>query len=311
MSEELNTENYLAKWLQGDLSDSELNKLRESGDIQDYENIVKEIDTWKVRDLNLDQSYDELKSKVASHKSEAKVISLKSRRTMWLSIAATITILIASYVVFINMNSSVDTFTYATAAGEQKDIELPDGTEIVLGGKTTLSFDKNAYDGDRTVELKGSAYFKVIKGDDFKVKLDQGTVQVLGTKYDIRSSDQYFSVQCYEGKVSVKSNNDNLDVLTKGMGLHYIKGQKFESFNVDGDAPDWINQKSSFKNTPLIEVVDALEGQYGLEIDFGDIDTDRRYTGSFVNHDMQLALKLVFEPLNIEFKLEGKKVLLK
>lgn len=310
MSEELNNENYLAKWLQGELSEEEIQRLKTDEDLSGYESIVNEIDNWKVKDLDVAGSFKNLKVKLDESQNETKVIKINTRRKFIVAIAATVTLLVASYVVFINF-SSPKIRTYASAPGEQKDIELPDGTEIVIGGKTTLSFEVDNYYSNKSVKLNGSAYFKVVKGKDFKVQLDNGLVHVLGTRYDIRSSKDYFSVECYEGRVKVTSDNNDLEILTKGMGLHYLKGKNFESFDVATDEPEWISKKSVFNNTSLIEVIDALEAQYPIQIDITNIDINRKFTGSFVNHDLKVALELVFVPLDIQYEVNGKNVTLK
>jgi len=50
-------------------------------------------------------------------------------------------------------------------------------------------------------KLFGKAYFDVDKGKTFTVKTDLGTVQVLGTRFDVESRDSIFKVVCYEGSV--------------------------------------------------------------------------------------------------------------
>ncbi len=312
MSEqEKNNDNYLARWLQGDSSPEEIQGLRQSGELDKYERIITEVDTWGIKELDTKGSFNRLKSKLDDHQKEAKVVKLNNSRRTWFALAACIVLLVASYTVFVSYYSGDNLHEYATAAGEHKEVKLPDGTVIVLNGRSSLSYNPDEYDKKKEVNLKGTAYFKVVKGENFKVNLDRGVVQVLGTRYDIRSSEEYFSVQCFEGKVRVSQGENESTILEKGMGVHFVVGKSFESFEVKGDTPDWIKQNTSFVNAPLLQVIDALESQYEIEVVADEINIDRKFTGSFVNYDLKLAAKVVFEPLDIKYEIDGDRIILK
>ena len=69
-------------------------------------------------------------------------------------------------------------------------ITLEDGTKVWLDAETELRYPTNFDAQNRVVYLKGEAYFEVAKmeGKPFVVKIDQMSVNVLGTKFNERQA---------------------------------------------------------------------------------------------------------------------------
>jgi len=92
---------------------------------------------------------------------------------------------------------------YATAAGEQREVLLPDGSMIKLGGDTSLvaRFTADA----RNIRLEhGEAYFRVTRDRrrPFLVKAGLGTTMVVGTAFEVRYRNKV-EVWVREGAVEV------------------------------------------------------------------------------------------------------------
>lgn len=95
--------------------------------------------------------------------------------------------------------------SFVTAFGEQKQVLLNDGTELVLNTDTQVevSFTRQS----RIIHLrKGEAFFNVAKGPDwpFDVITDAGQVRVLGTQFSVREGATETIVTVVEGKVGVR-----------------------------------------------------------------------------------------------------------
>ncbi|MCB0476331.1 MAG: FecR family protein, partial [Flavobacteriaceae bacterium] len=56
---------------------------------------------------------------------------------------------------------------------------------------------------------------------------------------------------------------------------------------------------------PLRLVIDELERQYGVEIMTKNIDTNRLFTGGFVNDDLEEALIAISVPFNLNYSKSG------
>ena len=93
-------------------------------------------------------------------------------------------LIIAGWFLFSRLNSEV---LFQTANGERTQGALPDGSTFVLNADSRLSYDKNNWGTARKISLTGEAFFSVQKGAVFSVETPTGSVQVLGTKFNVWS----------------------------------------------------------------------------------------------------------------------------
>lgn len=93
---------------------------------------------------------------------------------------------------------------YETRAAEHRDVHLPDGSSVSLGGKSMISV---AYSADsRLVILKqGAAFFDVAKeaGRPFLVEAGNRRIAAVGTAFNVTRQDDRVVVTVTEGTVLV------------------------------------------------------------------------------------------------------------
>ncbi|MGD1945733.1 MAG: FecR family protein [Croceivirga sp.] len=296
-------ENYLAKWLNDELSEEELAEFKKSGEYASYMRIVQTSKNMVAPEFNVNQAWDSLKT--AQSAPETKVLPLNPFKP-FLRVAAVIAVLIIG--AYFYLGSSDETFTAQLA--ERTALELPDASAVILNSGTTLSFSKKNWSDNRNVELKGEAFFKVAKGKRFTVSTDIGTVAVLGTQFNVKSRKNFFEVTCYEGLVSVNFN-DNEHKLPAGHSFTVLNGeiQSNQDINISISTPSWTRNESTFKSVPLHYVFSELERQFDIEVMIENIDTEILFTGTFNNTDINLALESISTPSQIRYKLETDKVL--
>jgi ferric-dicitrate binding protein FerR (iron transport regulator) len=296
---EEHTEIDLAKWLSGELSPEEKQAFEQTEAYKTYAKIISATEKLK------DPAYDEaavlhkIKGKIAA---QPKVRKLNFRYVY--SAAASLVILFGLYF-FLKTN----TISHQTNFGQQLAINLPDGSEVILNAKSTLDYDKDNWNQGRTLHLDGEAYFKVTKGSPFKVITDEGTVEVLGTEFNVDTNTNFLEVQCFSGKVNVTNTANTAQILTKGKAVRtYNATVTHWTFNTTEKT--WMSGLSSFTETPLSEVLDALENQYEITIKNKQDFSEERFTGRFVNNNLEEALQTVFEAMDIEFTLNTNTVTL-
>lgn len=99
------------------------------------------------------------------------------------------------------------TSVYATNVGEQKTVELPDGTTVLLNTDTWM---KVAYDDAvRSVKLdRGEALFQIAKDTrrPFEVYAGNGTIRALGTAFTVHLRDARVEVLVTEGVVEIEQH---------------------------------------------------------------------------------------------------------
>jgi transmembrane sensor len=94
--------------------------------------------------------------------------------------------------------------SYATAPGAQRELLLPDGSNITMGGDTTLVIRFTR--GARAIELdRGEAYFRVQHNPQrpFVVYAGVGATTAIGTAFAVRRYADHVQVWVREGAVEV------------------------------------------------------------------------------------------------------------
>ncbi|NAY92973.1 DUF4974 domain-containing protein [Muricauda sp. JGD-17] len=294
-------ENYLAKWLSGELTEGELKEFENSEEYASYQKLKEISGALEGPDFDVDQAWKRLKEERIDQ--APKVISLNPFKK-FLRVAAVIAILLASsYFYLSNLGESVST-DYA----QRTEVTLPDNSEIILNADSRVSFSEKKWDKKRDVSLEGEAFFKVAKGKKFTVTTSQGTITVLGTQFNVENRKNFFEVTCYEGLVSVTYDGKETQ-LPAGNSFVIIKGEQLNTSEAKDIQPSWLNNESSFENIPLQYVFDELERQYNLKVKTEKVDTELRFTGTFSNTDLDMALKSISSPSKLRYKLEGNNVL--
>ncbi|MCM4170361.1 FecR family protein [Arenibacter sp. TNZ] len=294
-------ENYLAKWLNNELSEEEVVRFKESKEYASYVKLRKATDNLVGPDFDMAKAWEDLNKQKTSK--ESKVVKLNPFKK-YLSIAAAVAVIFtASYLYYGTLNEEV-----STQFAERAEIVLPDASEVQLNADSQISYSKKNWDNKRNIVLNGEAFFKVAKGKRFTVTTENGTVTVLGTQFNVENRKGYFEVACYEGLVSVIYNKKEVK-LPAGNSLVVINGelQALEIPNIK--EPSWIRNESNFKSIPLKYVLDEFQRQFNLVVTTQNIDTDQLFTGSFSNTDKDLALQSISTPSQMKYKLEGNKVL--
>lgn len=190
-------------------------------------------------------------------------------------IAASIVLLIAS-VAIMRWPGQRD-IEIRTAFGEQLAVKLPDNSDVTLNGNTVLRYKSNWNESeDREVWIEGEGFFSVkhTKSDSrFVVHAsDRLNVEVLGTKFNVRSRALKSEVMLSEGKVKLDMKNSQaasvylkpgeLAVMTdKKLSKEVVKDKRYTS---------WLTHTLMFDRTPLRDVARLLHDTYGLEVRFDD-----------------------------------------
>ncbi len=294
-------ENYLAKWLNNELSEAELKEFKNSEEYASYMRILEASSLLEAPEFDAEKAWKDFQD----HKKDRsiKVVRLRPYQKL-MRIAATVAVLFVISYFYIN---SLDE-TISTQYAQRETVILPDASEVILNAGSEITFSEKKWDQQRNIKLEGEAFFKVAKGKKFTVSTDQGTVTVLGTEFNVEQRQGFFEVTCYEGLVSVSYNKQDTK-LEAGNSFVAFNGNIIESHDLESNQPSWINDESSFRSIPLKFVLSELERQYNIEVTTKDIDTVQLFTGTFSNTNLNLALESISAPYQIEYTIEGNKVL--
>ena len=294
-------ENYLAKWLNNELTEEELTEFKKSAEYASYQRIIEASKGMEAPNFDVDQAWTSFKGTTLEE--ETKVVPLHPFKS-FLRVAAVIAVLLGGAYFYLNTLDE----QYTTAFAQQTEIVLPDASEVLLNSGSELSFSEKNWKENRNLELDGEAYFKVAKGKKFTVSTDSGIVTVLGTQFNVESRKDFFEVTCYEGLVSVTYNGTERK-LPAGNSFVVINGEIQQTDAVVALVPSWTQNESTFKSIPLKYVLAEFERQFDLKVETQNINTEQLFTGTFNNTDINLALESISTPSQIRYKLGTDKVL--
>lgn len=192
---------------------------------------------------------------------------------------------------------------------EQIEYYLPDSSFIILNAGTKASFDPKTWDEDRLIMLDGEAFFSVQKGSKFTVQTQRGTVEVLGTSFNVNTHDGRFEVACYTGRVKVQSEGQvkESNVLTAGKRVSLNRSNSMmqaDTFSLDKNG--WFQGNIEFETAPLTDVFAEIERQFDVQIDAPtDKIAQEIYTGFLIRENLDSTLQVVCWPKGLEWEKVG------
>jgi transmembrane sensor len=226
----------------------------------------------KAADPGTDEQWRRLSSTLASRRSTEIDRSVDIRKIFFkpaFSFAVVCAVLIMVGVVWLFSSSSR---IYETVKGQHSAITLQDSTEVTLNYMSELKVHRSPFEKARHVALKGEALFHVHRnGTPFIITTDIGTVQVLGTQFNVRVRDDKMEVAVLSGSVQVsvqRNSTDSSIILTKGQIVVCDKNNYPE---IPGslpfsDYPGWTRGKFMFYRTTLLSACKEMELQFDVSI---------------------------------------------
>ena len=289
----MDKEYLVKKWLNNNLSDTEsktFNALEDSGL---YKEIIEEAQRFDGN-INAEiESFDTLDKKLVSQKS----VSINWTKT----ISSLVAILVVGFALFTLMNKD-QISSFKTTLAQNETITLPDNSIVNLNELSELEYVSSNWDENRSLQLKGEAFFDVEKGKRFDVNTLNGKISVLGTEFNVLSRDSIFKVSCYEGLVTVIYNDEEVK-LPAGTEFFLSSGKGLKSDIVIAE-PYWLKNMSIFEDASFKAVVEELKKQYNIKIQYPS-DLNVNFTGAFEHNNLENALKSITNPLNLTYILDN------
>lgn len=213
--------------------------------------------------------------------------------------------------------------TLSTPIGRQFQLVLPDGTRVWLNSASSITYATLFNGNERNVTVSGEAYFEVAKDTrkPFRVHvasrvhgMAETVIQVLGTHFNINAYGDETPVKAtlLEGSVSVKTDK-NSTVLKPGQQALVETTQ----INVNRDADvakevAWKNGLFNFNNEKLKSIMPQISRWYNIDVSYENKDVQNILITGEIERKANLSEVLkILTFLNIDYKLEGRKLILK
>lgn len=239
------------------------------------------------------------------------------QRPLLYKVAATLLILVTVSLWWYSSSNPI--VEIQTGFGEQLEVMLPDQTKVVLNGNSVLKYsslwDENS---SREVWIEGEGFFSVVHTKNHQKFVVHGVsqlhVEVLGTKFNIKTRQSDSEVMLAEGKVklAIGGDDDTAALFLKPGELATVKDKKLSSKSVNRKRyTSWVENKLFFDRTPLHDLSGLLKDTYGLTVTFSDpaLET-RELSGEISAANEDEILYAIGETLDLNVEKEGQSVMI-
>jgi transmembrane sensor len=196
---------------------------------------------------------------------------------------------------------------FVTGSAETATVVLGDGTIVRLGPESRLRIA--GIPGSREVSLAGRAYFAVAKmeGVPFRVRTQAGEAVVLGTRFEVRTEGDDLRLVVVEGRVALQAEGRRVEVQAGEMS---VVSEGTTSAPVKVRDPntliEWMERFVVFQSTPLKEVAETLEKEYGVRIEVADGEfAAQTITGWYADRRFEEVLTVICSALQAKCSMEG------
>jgi len=205
--------------------------------------------------------------------------------------------------------------TITTPRGGQYKLLLADGTKVWLNAASSLKFP-NAFEGsERRVELNGEGYFEVMHNakQPFWVDSRKGSIQVLGTHFNINAYDDETTINTtlLEGSIKVLSESYSVILKPGQQSVLNRRGEINVKNEVDLDEVlAWKNGKFQFGEAMNIEMImRQLARWYNIEVEYKTKLTGHIGGSISRNVNVSKVLEMIEMTGAVKFKINGRKVI--
>ncbi|HRG33655.1 MAG TPA: FecR domain-containing protein [Saprospiraceae bacterium] len=275
-------------------------------EIKSAARLLKEL---RFKDLNPGSGVQEkLWERIHAEVNVKKQVPVFRKILPWIAAAACIVLLL-----WVNLKTNDSWTTETTQFAQIEELSLPDGSQVKLNAGSELRFQASKFKSNRVLTLNGEGFFNVQKGQSFIVKTDLGEVKVLGTSFNVYSRGDFMEVSCYTGKVSVKFNESDSEViLMPGQRISNTGiSKETETFNPN-ETKNWTEGYFYYNDAPLIRVMEELQRQYAIQsIELPETLRNKSYKGFFRKNNLEEAIESICLPLHLKGQIENKKLYIK
>lgn len=304
MKQEL--ENLLARYFCGEAGNEEKQfvekwKLENPGEYEKYQKAFSG-DIFHEKEFDAHEALYQLKYQDNKHLSVHNLIK------KWYWAAAIFAGIITIGTILLLYSQSLNVH-YANETSSNQQIDLPDGSTVILAANSSLYYSKH-WNGKfkRKIELNGKAFFLIEKdiNQPFSVITKQVDITVLGTRFLVNEIEDKTQVVLTEGKIQLNSKAFKCPVILENEGDQLILNDQEIIKQNQVQLPiymAWLEQKLYFNKCTVKDIMDLLEDSYNLKLNIDRASLlDKKLFGSAPSDDPYLIMQALSEILQTEIK---------
>lgn len=274
---------------------------------------------------------------IVNLRKRAAIVDLPKRKSRlksippWLrGIAVMLVLLVGLAILLIHRPAATNTQVLASlllekhnSKGTKSTIQLTDGSKIWLNADSKIKYPEVFSGPTREIYLNGEAFFEVAKNPShpFIIHLANGTVQVLGTSFNIRAYDNEMTVETSvtTGRVAfipkyrnTRKKQDTVYLAPDHKARYtFTKEELSESLTSAMEDKAWTEGKLIFKSMTMEEIGIELERNFGKKVVFLD-EAPKAFilTGSFRNNTLEEIMYYLSKTKNFQYKITNTELLI-
>lgn len=271
--------------------------------------------------INADEAWErfrQLRDKQDRGDLPAKVVSLQSSKTRWLSVAAGVIVLLGVGFLLKWMLNPVESVQVAmvkiqSASGTITDT-LPDGSVITLNKNSTVEYPAVFADSSRQLKMEGEVFFDIAKNASkpFIINTSTADIKVVGTSFNVKSKQGSTEVIVETGIVEVLYNRKKL-ALAAGKKVKVTEGDSvLQAENTSGTLHQYFrNRQFVCDNTPLFELASILSEAYSVNIVIEKSSIKNlRISTTFSDESLENILTIIEQTMGVKAIQQGDSILI-
>jgi len=265
--------------------------------------------------INEEEAWQRLQTRIKNAKPKPAIVRPMFKNSSWRSVAAVVILglglLSIVYIYFDRFSASP-----VTVIAENKSIPetLPDGSVVTLNRHSSISYEGKLKGKQRRVKLNGEAFFQVTPNAQkpFVVDVNDVTVTVVGTSFNIKSKSGNTEVVVETGIVKVTKDGNTIELKPGEKTLV----SKTSSSLLKEDNPDKLYQYYRSKvfvcdKTPLWKLVEVLNEAYDANIVIGRKELrNLPLTTTFSNEPLDHILSIIAQTFDVTIIKDQQQIIL-
>jgi transmembrane sensor len=236
-------------------------------------------------------------------------------RIFWIKAAAMVILVAGAAILALQVfNSTEPPMLVVQSLNQIIPDTLPDGSIVTLNKHSALTYPRKFKGDTRNIRLEGEAFFQVTpdKSKPFVVQVNDVTVVVVGTSFNIKSINGNTEVIVETGVVQVIRKNQQVDLHPKDKLLVRTSHNLFEKQQETGTLYNYYRTREfACDNTPLWKLVEILNQAYNANIVIRNEKLrNLPLTTTFNNESLDNILEVIRQTFKISVVRSGNSIIL-
>ncbi len=237
----------------------------------------------------------------------------------WLSIAATIVLLVVSTLYFIGTTDERPEMVWyeVTAVADAKTkVILPDSSTVWLNANASLTYPRSFDDENRKVDISGEAFLQIRKNEEkpFIVDLGKLQVKVLGTSFNIITDtpNNEIKIALLEGRIALYESGqspESAKILNPNeQAIYSISNGEIAISPIRMEnVMSWFTGEFRFRNNTLADIAKELEHAFHVKIHIeNDLMRKKMFNAVFEENETLDEILSILQ-ISAKYKIEKRR----